>query len=216
MVTPSEQMLTDIERDTRLTADTTGRSALARAVMDAMARVPREAFVPAELGDQAYANRPLPIGHGQTISQPFIVALMTDLLEPRPHQRVLEVGTGCGYQSAVLAELVTSVYSIETVTPLAHAASERLDELGYDTVHIGVGDGRGGWPSAAPFDGIIVTAGADEIPQAWIDQLAPGGHLVVPVGGGWRGQELVRVTRDRAGETRRERILPVAFVPLTG
>jgi protein-L-isoaspartate(D-aspartate) O-methyltransferase len=216
MVTTSEQMLTDIERDTRLTADTTGRSALARAVMDAMARVPREAFVPAELADQAYVNRPLPIGHGQTISQPFIVALMTDLLEPRPHQRVLEVGTGCGYQSAVLAELVTSVYSIETVVPLAHAASERLDELGHDNVHIGVGDGRGGWPSAAPFDRIIVTAGADAIAQAWIDQLAPGGHLVVPVGGGWRGQELVRVTRDRAGETRRERILPVAFVPLTG
>jgi len=211
-----EQMIADIEREARLTSESTGRSRLGRRVMAAMARVSREAFVPAEMAEHAYANGPLPIGHGQTISQPFIVALMTDLLEPEPSHRVLEVGTGCGYQAAVLAELVDTVHSIEAVNALGEAASQRLDELGYTNVDVAIGNGREGWPSAAPFDGIIVTAGADEIPQAWVDQLAPGGHLVVPLGSGFRGQQLVRVRKDVAGNTPSESILPVAFVPLTG
>lgn len=209
-------MIADIEHEARLTGDSTGRSSLSQAVMDAMARVPRESFVPPDMAEHAYANGPLPIGDGQTISQPFIVALMTDLLEPSPNHRVLEVGTGCGYQAAVVAELVHEVHSIEAVSALGEAASRRLDELGYTNVEVAVGNGRPGWPSAAPFDGIIVTAGAEEIPQAWLDQLAPGGHLVVPVGGGFRGQQLIRVRKDLEGNTTREPILPVAFVPLTG
>ncbi len=209
------QMLADIEREARVTGDGTGRPRLHTDVMEAMARVPRDAFVPPEMADQAYADSPLPIGHGQTISQPFIVALMTDLLEPAADHRVLEVGTGCGYQAAVLAELVAAVHSIEAVEPLGAAASERLDDLGYTNVHVHIGNGRLGWADAAPFDGIIVTAGADEIPRAWLDQLTPGGHLVVPVGSGFRGQELVRLTRRSDGTSTRESILPVAFVPLT-
>jgi protein-L-isoaspartate(D-aspartate) O-methyltransferase len=184
--------------------------------MDAMAGVPREAFVPDDLVDRAYDNNPLPIGQGQTISQPFIVALMTDLLEPEPHHKVLEIGAGCGYQAVVLAEIVASVYSIEYLSKLGEAARRRLADLGYDNVSVATGDGRQGWPQAAPFDGIIVTAGAEAVQSSWIEQIAPGGRIVVPLGRGPRGQELIRVSKDDNGRTTRESILPVAFVPLAG
>jgi len=209
-------MLREIEQEARITADGTGRSSFRGAVMDAMARVPREAFVPDDLTHRAYDNSPLPIGQGQTISQPFIVALMTDLLEPEPADNILEIGTGCGYQAAVLAEVVGQVYSIEYLAGLGEAARERLARLGHDNVSVAVGDGRQGWPDAAAFDGIIVTAGAEEVAQSWLDQLAPGGHLVLPLGQGPRGQQLVRVSKDEHGRITRESILAVAFVPLAG
>ncbi len=215
-MTSKQRMLREIEQEARITADSTGRSSFRGAVMDAMARVPREAFVPEDMAHRAYDNNPLPIGQGQTISQPFIVALMTDLLEPHPAARILEVGTGCGYQAAVLAEVAAQIYSIEYLADLGDAARERLARLGYDNVSVAVGDGRQGWPEAAPFDGIIVTAGAEEVAQSWVDQLAPGGHIVLPLGQGPRGQQLVRISKDEHGRVTRESILPVAFVPLAG
>lgn len=211
---PRSRLLDEIASEARLTARQTGRSRFGDAVMSAMERVPREAFVPDELADRAYDNRPLPIGSGQTISQPFIVALMTDLLDPEPEHRVLEIGTGCGYQAAVLAEVVAEVYSVEARPELGEAASARLDELGYHNVHVRVGDGHSGWPEAAPFDGILVTAAADEVPRTLLDQLAPGGRMVIPVSRG-PGQELELVTRDADGRLETHSVLPVAFVPLT-
>jgi len=211
-----DRMLKEIESETRTTRDRTGRDRLSPAVMEAMGRVPREEFVPAEVADRAYDNRPLPIGQGQTISQPFIVALMTDLLDPEPEDRVLEVGTGCGYQAAVLAGLVGEVWSIETIPELGNAAAQRLARLGYGNVHVRIGDGSQGWPEEAPFDGILVTAGAGGVPDALVEQLAPGGRLVIPVGGGGMGQDLRVVSKDAGGEVSGRSVLPVAFVPLTG
>ncbi|MEF8792108.1 protein-L-isoaspartate(D-aspartate) O-methyltransferase [Thiohalorhabdus sp.] len=211
-----ERLLSEIAHEARYTGDETGRPELSERVMGAMRAVPREAFVPEDLAHRAYDNEPLPIGEGQTISQPFIVALMSDLLDPEPGDRILEVGTGCGYQAAVLAELVAEVYSIEYLADLGDAASQRLERLGYSNVHVRIGDGNRGWPEAAPFDGIIVTAGAPELPEALLEQLAPGGHMVVPVGRGLMGQDLRVVSKDAAGEVSSRSVLPVAFVPLEG
>ena len=179
----------------------------------AMRRVPRHLFVPPASVSQAYEDHPIPIGFGQTISQPYIVAFMTEALGLRGGESVLEVGTGCGYQAAVLAEIAARVYSIEIVEPLASEAAERLKRLGYAKVSVRAGDGYLGWPDAAPFDGIMVTAAAPRIPEPLRQQLRDGGRLIVPVGEEW--QELVLVTRHGARFDER-RVLPVRFVPMTG
>ena len=209
-----DRLITEIERDTYETRHYTGRSELADRVMAAMREVDRERFVPPSSAVYAWENRPLRIGYGQTISQPFIVALMTDLLDVGPDDRVLEIGTGSGYQAAVLATLVDSVHTIEIVPELAESAAERLAELGYDNVTVKAGDGWHGWPEAAPFDGIIVTAVAEEVPPKLIEQLKPGGRLVIPIGPRYGGQNLTVVTRTEGGVESRE-VLPVQFVPLT-
>ena len=191
-----------------------GKTALEPRVIAALGEVPREAFVPADLAAHAYDNRPLPIGHEQTISQPYIVAVMTDLLRPQPRHRVLEVGTGCGYQAAVLSRLVGQVFTIETVGALAEQAAERLARLGYANVTVRHGDGNLGWPEHAPYDGIIVTAAAPKVPRALCAQLAPGGRMVIPVGLPHQEQELVVVEKEADGTLDRRAVLPVAFVPL--
>lgn len=211
-----ERMLKDIRAHTRYSRSTTGREELDPRVLNAVAQVSRDAFVPLHLKHLAYSDGPLPIGQGQTISQPFIVALMTDLINPAPESRVLEVGTGCGYQSAVLAELVARVYSVEIIPELSQAASERLQQLGYTNVEAKVGDGYYGWTEQAPFDGILVTAAAEEIPPPLVEQLAPGACMVIPVGNLMFGQDLLVVEKDAFGKVRRRNLLSVAFVPLTG
>ncbi len=185
-------------------------------VLQALGRVERHRFVPAGARSEAYANHPLPIGHGQTISQPYIVALMTDLLQLSPGDTVLEIGTGSGYQAAVLAELGARTWSIEIVEPLAREAAQRLEDLGYDTVETRVGDGYFGWPEHAPFDAIIVTAAASHVPPPLIEQLRPGGRMVIPVGGRFVTQFLLLVEKDDDGEVRSQQITAVRFVPLTG
>jgi len=177
--------------------------------------VPRHLFVPEEARAFAYESRPLPIGHGQTISQPYVVALMTQLLKPGPGDRVLEVGTGSGYQAAILSRLVGRVHSIEIVEPLAARAATRLSALGYDNVEIRSGDGYAGWPERAPFDRIIVTAGANHIPRPLLDQLRPGGRMVIPLGRRPDTLELTLVDKDLKGRVRKRALLPVRFVPLT-
>ena len=183
-------------------------------VLEAMGCVPRHQFVAPRLQSQAYDDNPLPIGHGQTISQPYIVALMTEAVQPRPGHRALDIGTGSGYQAAVLAELVKDVYSIEIVGPLAREASERLRLLGYDNVEVRHGDGYQGWPEMAPFDVIVVAAAPTKIPQPLIDQLAVGGRLVIPVGA--ERQELGVLEKLVDGTLRRNSIAGVRFVPMTG
>lgn len=183
-------------------------------VLDAMRRVPRHRFVPTEEQRYAYRDMPLPIGHGQTISQPYIVALMTELVEPRSDARVLEVGTGSGYQAAVLAEIVDHVYSIEIEDDLARRAAALLEELGYDNVTVRAGDGYGGWPEYAPFDIIVVTAAPDHVPQALVEQLKPGGSMIVPVGPVYSVQELRLIRKDASGKLTEKSIAPVRFVPL--
>jgi protein-L-isoaspartate(D-aspartate) O-methyltransferase len=210
-----KRLLAEIERDMRATAGSTGRSALSPRVAQAMAKVPRERFVPPELADRAYENRPLPIGHEQTISQPFIVALMTELVDPQPTDRVLEIGTGSGYQAAVLAELVARVYTIEIVRPLGERAAEVLRQLGYRNVETRIGDGYAGWPEAAPFDAIVVTAAPDHVPQPLIDQLAPGGRLIAPIGSRYGIQQLQLLRKDAQGRIATRSVLEVRFVPLT-
>lgn len=208
------RMVEHIATLVRETRFETGRAALSNRVTAAMSTVPRHEFVPAWERSSAYADRPLPIGHGQTISQPFIVALMTDLAEVKPGDAVLEVGTGCGYQAAVLAELAKTVYTIEIVEPLGREAAERLKRLGYDNVTTRIGDGYQGWPEHAPFDAIIVTAAPREVPQPLIDQLRPGGRLVVPVGGQILGQSLLVLEKHSDGKISRREVLAVRFVPL--
>jgi protein-L-isoaspartate(D-aspartate) O-methyltransferase len=185
-----------------------------RRVLRAMEQVPRHQFVPEDVRDQAYDDRPLPIGSGQTISQPYIVGLMTELLEVEPTDRVLEIGTGSGYQAAVLSRLVSQVYTIEIVQPLGEQARRTLARLGYANVHTRIGDGYKGWPEAAPFDGIVVTAAPQQVPQPLLDQLAVGGKLVVPVGDAW--QDLTVYTKQRDGTFQKRNVLPVRFVPMTG
>ena len=209
-------LMAEIEAETRDTARWTGRANLSPRVTAALAKVRREAFVPSQSTGAAYANRPLPIGHGQTISQPFVVALMTELLDLEPEDRVLEVGTGSGYQAAVLAELVGTVFSVEVIPELARRAADALAAEGYSNVVLRTGDGGLGWPEQAPFDAIIVTAAAPDIPPALIQQLRPGGRMVVPVGPPYGDQHLLLLTKDAAGEVTQRNVLPVAFVPLTG
>ena len=182
-------------------------------VLDVMRRVPRHRFVPDDVRPWAYADRPLPIGHGQTISQPYVVAWMTQALQLAPDARVLEIGTGSAYQTAVLAELAAEVHSIEIVPPLAARAAATLDELGYENVRVREGDGYAGWPEAAPFDAIMVTAAPDHVPQPLVDQLAVGGRMIIPVGAD--RQTLTVLVRTDEGVTE-EAALPVLFVPMTG
>ena len=186
------------------------------AVLRAMATVPRERFVPELDAPDAYGDSALPIGRAQTISQPYVVALMLEAIAPQPMDRVLEIGTGSGYATAVLAEVVAEVYTVERLDPLAAAARARLGDLHYGNVHVLVGDGTLGWPEHAPYDGIIVTAGGPDVPAPLLPQLRVGGHLVVPVGSTPRSQELVRVTRRTADEYTRELLGAVTFVPLIG
>jgi protein-L-isoaspartate(D-aspartate) O-methyltransferase len=198
------------------TSEALERDAIDPRVLQAMATVPRHVLVPEALRSSAYENRPLPIGHGQTISQPYIVALMTDLLTLQPGERVLEIGTGSGYQAAVLAELGMQVYSIEIIEPLGELARTNLAEIGYRDVKVRIGDGYFGWEEEAPFDAIIVTAAASHVPPPLIRQLRPGGHMIIPVGSRFMVQQLVMVEKDEDGEVTTRQVLPVRFVPLTG
>jgi len=209
-----KRMIADIEDEVALTVSMTGISHLDPRVMATMAEVPRASFVPAELRAYAFDNGPLPIGHGQTISQPYIVALMTHLLKPQPQHRVLEVGTGSGYQTAILSRLVDKVYSIEVVPELADQVSKLFAELGYDNIENTAGNGYQGWPEHAPYDGIVVTAAATHVPPPLIEQLKPGGRLVIPVGQPFMYQQLILVEKDKAGGVHSRDILGVAFVPL--
>lgn len=205
-----------IETEVRGTSEYLGRSALDKRVMTALGTVPRHEFVPEFLRHMAYEDIPLPIGHGQTISQPYIVAIMTDLLNLGKNAVVLEVGTGSGYQAAILAKVVEKVYTIEIVEPLGEKARDLLKRLQYDNVSVRIGDGYYGWAEHAPFDGIVVTAAGGHIPPPLVKQLKPGGRMVIPVGGKFAVQQLVVVEKDQAGEIRTRQILPVRFVPLTG
>lgn len=193
-----------------------GRGVTDKETLEAMRYVPRHLFVPENRRDEAYQNRPLPIGHGQTISQPYIVGYMTQLLDLQKGEKVLEIGTGSGYQAAVLSEITPHVYTIEIVEELGKRAREHFDSLGYDTIKTKIGDGYRGWPKYAPFDAIILTAAADEIPQPLIEQLKPGGTMVLPVGESGLTQNLLKVTKTKDGEIKTEKKLPVRFVPMTG
>ena len=209
-------MVRAVAETTEETAEWIGKTELESRVMEAMGRVPRHLFVPPDLEDLGYLNRPLPIGYGQTISQPYIVALMTDLLEPEPDHVAFELGTGSSYQAAVLAELVAEVYTVEIVPPLAVSATERLGALGYDNVTVRAGDGYHGWPEHAPFDIIVVTAAASHVPPPLIAQLKRGGRMVIPVGSPFLTQQLLLVEKGEDGTVTSRQILPVIFVPLTG
>ena len=210
------QMAVEIAADAARAATWTGRAALSSRVMAAMGKVERHRFVPPALAPQAYLNRPLPIGDGQTISQPFIVALMTDMLDLSPGDKVLEVGTGSGYQAAVLAELGARVFSIEILAGLSREADRALRAAGYSGVLLRVGDGWAGWPEQAPFDAIIVTAAPETPPPPLVDQLRVGGRMVIPLGPQGAAQELVVAEKQADGGMVRRRVLPVAFVPFTG
>jgi protein-L-isoaspartate(D-aspartate) O-methyltransferase len=208
------RMLAEVDAMYAETRGETGLPAMSQAVRSALGKVERHRLVPPAQAAYAYRNRPLPIGAGQTISQPYIVALSTDLIAPQPDHVVLDVGTGSGYQAAVLAEIVARVYSIEIIPSLAREASERLKDLGYANVEVRIGDGYAGWPEKAPFDGIIVTAAAPRVPAALVEQLKPGARMVIPVGGDGDIQFLQVITRRADGGYDERRVLPVRFVPL--
>ncbi|MDH5184784.1 MAG: protein-L-isoaspartate(D-aspartate) O-methyltransferase [Gammaproteobacteria bacterium] len=214
MDTKLEHMLETIRHEAQATAAYTGRSQFSTRVMKAMAKVPREQFIPNEYRLGAFDNGPLPIGHGQTISQPYIVALMSDLLELWGDEVVLEIGTGCGYQTAILSRLCKKVYSVERIPELASTARQHLDELAYSNVETRCSDGYQGWPEAAPFDAIIVTAAAPYIPPSLIEQLKPGGRMVIPLGKIYLGQQLSLLIKENDGSIHTESILGVVFVPL--
>jgi len=209
-------LLAEIEAQVARTSAFLGSDRLDPQVADALLAVPRHAFIPPKLRSRAYANHPQPIGAGQTISQPYIVAIMSQLLDIEQGDRIYELGTGSGYQAAIIAEMGAEVYTVEIVPELAERARRTLQELGYHKVKVRTGDGWLGWPEAAPFDGIIVTAAAKEIPQPLIEQLAVGAHLVMPVGPAGRVQQLVVLTKQADGQLERREILPVRFVPVTG
>ena len=208
------QMLDDIETGVKLTRRHTGRDRLDARTLEALRQVPRELFVPDNMRLAAFRDGALPVGHGQTISQPYMVAIMTDLLDLGPDCVLLEIGTGTGYQAAVLSCLVRRVYSIERIPALAESAARRLAELGYANVEVRCGNGCLGWPEKAPFDGIIVTAAAELVPPALVAQLKPGGRMVIPVGARYGHQELELIDKDENGETSTRHVLGVAFVPL--
>ena len=211
-----QHLVKEIEQDVRDTSLYLDKEALDSRVMTAISKVPRHQFVPAAQRHHAYANRPLPIGFGQTISQPYIVALMSDLIKPQADDRVLELGTGSGYQAAILAELTGQVFSIEIIDALGKQATERLSRLGYDNVTVRIGDGYYGWEEHAPFDAIVVTAAASHVPPPLVAQLKPGGHMVIPVGSRFLTQQLVLIEKEPDGQLVTRQILPVKFVPLTG
>jgi len=200
------------ERSLMVEAQIEARGVTDGRVLEAMKRVPRHDFVPGYLSREAYADRPLPIGHDQTISQPYIVGLMTEMAKVRPEDKVLEIGTGCGYQAAILSLLAAEVFSIEIIPELAESAAARLKRMGYANVTVRHGDGYKGWPEEAPFDAVIVTAAPPSIPKELVRQLKPGGRLVVPVGTLF--QDLVLVTKDADGKTHEENVIPVRFVPM--
>ncbi|MGB5080528.1 MAG: protein-L-isoaspartate(D-aspartate) O-methyltransferase [Burkholderiales bacterium] len=210
-----ERMIAEIVGDAVFLTARLGKSSFAARVIEVMGRVPRHEFVPLELQDYAYANTPLPVGYGKTISQPFIVALMTDLLDPQPEDIALEVGAGVGYQSAVLSELVARVCSIEIIGELARDARRRLQRLGYRNIEVGVGNGYYGWSERAPFDKIIVTAAPDLIPPPLIAQLKPGGKMVIPAGIPER-QQLLLLEKSESGRLATREVLPVRFSELEG
>ncbi len=209
-------MVDEITDMVRETSEFIGRPRLDARVLDTMRTVPRHVFVPEDEQARAYANRPLPIGFGQTISQPYIVALMTDLLEVGADARVLEIGTGSGYQAAILSRLVAQVSSIEIVPQLGERARTTLQTLGYDNIEVRIGDGYYDWKEQAPFDAIIVTAAASHVPPPLVHQLKPGGRMLVPVGSRFLVQELLLVEKSGSGEVTTRQIMPVTFVPLTG
>jgi len=211
-----DRMIADIDMEVAATRGLIGRDSLDERVMQAMRKVPRDKFVPGDLRRFAFDNGPLPIGHQQTISQPYIVALMTDLLEPEKNKTVLEIGTGSGYQAAVLSLLVKKVYTMEFVKALSEQAAKRFRELHYDNIECRTGNGYLGWPERAPYDGIIITAAATHIPEALVEQLKPGGRMVLPVGMPFSHQELLLLEKDRYGNTQVTDILGVAFVPMLG
>ena len=211
-----QDMLDDINDEVRYTRSLIGKDALDERVMEAMRKVPREEFVPPNMRSAAFENGPLPIGYGQTISQPYIVALMTDMIAPEPEHSILEIGTGSGYQTAILSQLCRKVYSIEVVKELSTAAAELFERLGYHNIETRIDDGYLGWPEHAPYDGIIVTAAATHIPAALLEQLKPGGRMAIPVGLPYSHQELMLVRKDEQGNTLTESVLGVAFVPLVG
>ena len=208
-------LVREIEANVRANREYTGMERLKESTLTAIGTVPRHEFVPLTLESVAYLNRPLPIGEGQTISQPYIVALMTDLADVDSESVVLEVGTGSGYQAAVLAEIVDQIYTIEIVEPLGRRAAATLERLGYENVHTRIGDGYAGWPEQAPFDAIVVTAAPDEVPQPLIDQLDVGGKMVIPVGPEGRTQSLQVLVKQQDGTVETTDVLPVIFVPLT-
>ncbi len=216
MAARQQQMLQVIEHEVVYTRELTGRTSLQGPVMEAMRQVPRHEFVPPGRQGQAYIDGPLPIGHGQTISQPYIVALMTDLLDPKPQDTILEVGTGSGYQAAILSQLVKQVYTIEIIEQLHDRAIETLRRPDYMNVECRYGNGYFGWPEHAPYDGIIVTAAAPVIPPPLVSQLKPCGSLVIPVGSPYSHQELMVLEKDENGKINSRDVLGVMFVPLTG
>lgn len=207
-------MVLEIAQMARETAGATGRAEYSAAVMSAIGRVQRHRLVPPEQVPLAYRNHPLPIGEGQTISQPYIVALSTELVDPQPHHVVLDIGTGSGYQAAVLAELVKRVYSVEIIESLALTARDRLAALGYRNIEIRIGDGYAGWADKGPFDAIVVAAAASRIPPALVAQLKPGGRMVIPVGEHPAAQDLMLVEKRADGSITTRNVLPVRFVPL--
>lgn len=210
-----DSLIAEIESEYGMVAERIGKDKPDPRVLAALREVPRTEFVPTDRRADAYANRPLPIGFGQTISQPFIVAVMSDMLALVPESRVLEIGTGCGYQTAFLARLAGQVFTVEIVAELSSSAQGRLKKLGVSNVEFRVGDGRLGWPEHGPYDAIIVTAAATgEIPPTLLEQLAPGGRMVVPSGASMLAQELVLATKDESGRIAKRSLFPVAFVPL--
>ena len=211
-----EGMIAAIEGHARSALGALEDGTIDTAVLDAMRQVPRDAFVPDDVRPLAYEDTPLPIGYSQTISQPFIVALMTDLLDVGPGDTVLEIGTGSGYQAAVLSPLVDRVYSIEIVPELGERAAVTLKEQGFDNVETRVADGYYGWAEAAPFDGIVVTAAAGQIPPPLVEQLEPGGRMVIPIGTPFSAQMLMLVEKQEDGRITTRQVLPVRFVPFTG
>lgn len=211
----NERMLQDIERELRYTQQFLKIGTLSEPVRQALLTVPRHAFVPDALQDAAYDNGPLPIGDGQTISQPYIVAIMTELLNLTPDSRVLEIGTGSGYQTAVLARVAQQVYSVEIKATLARRAAKRLKLLNFDNIETRIGDGYAGWPEAAPFDAIMLTAATPAVPPQLFEQLHPGGRLIAPIDSGF-DQELMLYIKSDEGVISQRKLLPVAFVPMTG
>jgi protein-L-isoaspartate(D-aspartate) O-methyltransferase len=207
-------MVETIEREVRQTSDYLEKQKLDKRVIKTLETVPRHLFVPEDQRHAAYENRPLPIGYGQTISQPYIVAIMTDLIAPKPRHKALEIGTGSGYQAAVLSRLVNKVYTMEIVEPLGKLAQERLQRLDYQNIEVAIDDGYHGWKSEAPFDIIIVTAAASHIPPPLIKQLKPGGKMIIPVGSRFMTQQLLLVDKDQQEEVTVRQVLPVRFVPL--
>jgi protein-L-isoaspartate(D-aspartate) O-methyltransferase len=210
----SHRLMSELQERVRTAEHWTGRTVLSEQVRAALQSVPRHLFVDDENTPLAYANRPLPIGYGQTISQPTVVAIMTDLLDIQNSDRVLEIGTGSGYQTAVLAEVAKQVYSVEVVPPLAAAAKRRLGQLGYENIEQITGQGRDGWRDQAPFQAIMVTAAAEDIPITLINQLDRNGRMIIPIGPNGGPQNLIRIYKDQAGNVTESPVLPVSFVPL--